>query len=682
MSNILAKSFGKGYTVCGKEYALRKKGTEYAMKKIVPLLLLVCLLWGCTPGEPAATAAPVPETTVPVTEPATEVFVEEEVVLEAVNKHSFNKSGESPTVAVLDARTAAYVTTEYINKDFSKKYTRIRLVDLHMDAQRGEVLLEGTYSLLPHCGARGVLALVDENSNQILVLDKNLRQVLTFEARARNGVLTENLDSYYYVWGSKLYRLDPAAGTDQLCQVGQELLLDAIWGYDPEEKLLLVSAFEDSYTTKLCMASLNLEDGSYNLMYRGISAGKFADGGVILENKHEDLLSADVYFGHWQDAELQILMDFLPNNKDFASWHVAGSDYLCRFTYDSGGVDILDFQLYRLGETPEVCSLQSTFKGAKINGTYALPDGNLLMMAVSSRGYQTWLVCPEKLDFVPAQLNADRGEPLVDGTILENYEKEPVFDLPEEMDGVREMADRLEEKHGITILLSNQCALAASYCDMPITTTNDAGLYNEVASIEEALKRLEEVLTMYPDDFFRQFRNEGGEKGILILLVEDISADLNVIGVSYTMGQWYPVAIDITSGQLRNTYCHEFWHATENRIGDLDESALDLAAWEDLNPAGFRYPGDAREGYWEDTQYTYFYGNPGEEAYFVDPYGKTNAKEDRARLMEYIMCADWEAEQMMKHPVLKAKLQLMCDAIREVFDTSEWNDIRWERFSE
>ena len=94
------------------------------------------------------------------------------------------------------------------------------------------------------------------------------------------------------------------------------------------------------------------------------------------------------------------------------------------------------------------------------------------------------------------------------------------------------------------------------------------------------------------------------------------------------------------------------------------------------------YTGDAKDGYWEDTQYTYFYGNPGEEVYFVDPYGKTKGQEDRARLMEYIMCADWEAEQMMKHPVPKAKLQLMCDAIREVFDTSEWNDIRWERFSE
>ena len=60
--------------------------------------------------------------------------------------------------------------------------------------------------------------------------------------------------------------------------------------------------------------------------------------------------------------------------------------------------------------------------------------------------------------------------------------------------------------------------------------------------------------------------------------------------------------------------------------------------------------------------------------------GKTNAKEDRARLMEYIMCADWEARQMMDHPVLKAKLQILSDAIREAFDTEGWEDVRWERF--
>lgn len=657
------------------------------MKKIIALLILACLLLGCTPVvEPETTTAAAAETTVPPTaaetEPAVEAYPEEQIALEAVNKHAFYKTNESPKGAVLDARAVAFVTNEYLNKDFSKKYTHIRLVDPHTGEMRTEIYLDGTYSLLPHDLGNGMLALVSGENDQILVLDKNLREKLAFEAKSHEGVLTPDLGSYYYVWGSKLYRLDVATGEEGICQAGQELLLNEIWGYDPEKNLLLVSIFADTYTTDLCMVAVNLEDGSLQLLYRDVSAGRFADGGVILEKKHEDLLSADLYFGHWEDSELQILPDFLPNNTDFASWHIPGSDYLCRFDYDDQKVNIVDFRLYRLGQSLEVCSLQGIFKGAKINSAYALPDGNILAVAVSSRGYQTWLICPEQLEFVPADRNPDRGSGLVDATVLENYEKEPVFDLPEEMAGVREMADRLEQAYDITILLSSQCQLAASYCSMPITTTDQAGIYNEVGAIEEALKRLDEVLKMYPEDFFGQFKNEGGERGLLVLLVEDISDDLNVIGVSYTMGQWYPVAVDITSGQVKNTYAHEFWHATENRIGDLDESALDLAAWEDLNPAGFRYPGDAREGYWEDTQYTYFYGDPDEEVYFVDPYGKTNAKEDRARLMEYIMCSDWEAKQMMKHPVLKAKLQLLCDAIREAFDTTTWEDVRWERFFE
>ena len=650
------------------------------MKKMISLLLLACLLCGCTPADPPepSTAATVPAT-VAVTEPAVEQYAEEAVALEAVNKHAFHKTSESPKVAVLDARAVAFVTQEYKDKDFTKKYTHIRLVDPYNGELRAEVYLEGTYVLLSKDVRGGVLALVDQDSQQILVLDKFLTEVLRFEARNTAGILMPGLDSYYYIWGSKLYRLDVASGEDKLIDTGA-LLLDEIWGYDQAENLLLVSIFEDTYTTNLCMGAMDLEDGSFSLLYRDVSAGKLGAGGVVLENKHEDQLSSDLYFGHWSNSRLEILLDFLPNDMFFASWHIEGTDYICRFDYDNTGVDIVEFRMYRLAETAEVVSLQSYFKGAKLNGTYALPDGNILAVAVSSRGYQTWLICPEMLEFQPAELEINDGNALVDATILEEYEKEPDMDLPEELAGVRQMADRLEETYGITIQLSSQCTLAASYCDMPITTTDHANMYNEVASIEEALKRLEEVLKLYPADFFRQFQNEAGERGLLVLLVEDISADLNVIGVSYTLGQWYPVAIDITSGQLRNTYCHEFWHATENRIGDLNESALNLAAWEDLNPAGFRYPGDAREGYWEDTQYTYFYGDPDEEVYFVDPYGKTNAKEDRARLMEYIMCAEWEAEQMMKHPVLKAKLQLLSDAIREVFDTEDWDDVRWERF--
>ena len=652
------------------------------MKKIIALLLLVCLLCGCvTQTESRPTARPVTQptqsATVPTTQPDENAYQEEPVELEVLTKHTFYQTSETPAVAVMDERAVAFVTEEFLNKDFSKMYTCIRLLDPYNGQVRAELQLEGRYSVSSHSNLEGAMVLTGRDSDQILVLDKNLREVLRFEARAQDGVLSADLTSYYYLLGSKLCCLDIATGKDSIHEAGQELLLDAIWDYDPQENVLLVSALEDSYTTNLCMAAIDLDDGSFKLLYRGIEAGRLAADGVCLEFEYLQEHSADLYFGDWTDDKLQVLPKFLVNDPDYSTWHIADSDYVFRLTYDQL-VNIKDCRLYRLGQTLQVCSLQPYLKGAKINYTYALPDGNILLMAMGGRGYQTYLLCPDQLEFTDAQLETTDGAILMDATILENYDKEPIFELPEELADVRQIADRLEETYDVTILLSNQCALAASYCDMPITTTDRAGLSDEEAAIREALQILEEVLGLYPKDFFSQFKNEAGEKGMLVMLVEDIGSDFNAIGVSYKMGQWYPVAIDITSGEVKSTYCHEFWHATENRIYDLDKGALDLEAWNKINPPGFNYAGLTPD-YYMDTQYTFFGAPAGEDIYFVDPYGKTMGEEDRARLMEYIMATNWEASVMMKYPALYAKMELMCQAIREAFDTEDWEDVRWER---
>lgn len=655
------------------------------MKKLtVLLLLLTLLLCGCDAAAQTPVTTLPPETaatTVPATEPV-EAFVQVDVELEAVNKLAFQKSGTRPAIAVLDGRTAAIVTEAYLNKDYSTPYTNIRVLDLHMDAVRKETMLEGAFSPLKYCENGKTLALAQKANDRILVLDTDLNPVLDFTAQVLDGVLSPDLNRYYYIWGSKLYCQDTATGAVQLLEGEQELLLDEILGYDSRENILLVSLFADNFTTELCMGAIDLDDEAFVLLYREAGTGKIAAGGVCLEDRHVETMDADVYYGDWQDAALRVLPGVLVNDVDYASWHIAGSDYLCRFTYDAAQkVDIVDLQLFRLGETVEVCSLQPQLKGAKINEFFALPDGNLLALSSSARGYQLYLICPDMLEFTAAALEPEAGTAMVDTGILEHYDAEQVVELPAELADVRYMADRIEKTYGVTILLSNQCALAASYCDMPITTTDKAGLYNETTAIAEALRRVEEALALYPADFFLQFRNEAGQRGLLILLVGEISSDLNVIGVSYGMGQWYPIAVDITSGQVYSTLFHEIWHATENRINDVDRSALDTEAWNDCNPVGFRYSGNETSSYIEDVQYTFFYGGPGEEVYFVDPYGKTKAQEDRARLMEYIM-TDSFAEKMMAHPVLKEKLRILCDAIREAFDTEHWDSVYWERFFE
>jgi hypothetical protein len=401
----------------------------------------------------------------------------------------------------------------------------------------------------------------------------------------------------------------------------------------------------------------------------------------MFQRPHAEEMTADLYFLDWTDETLWKLPDFLVNNPVFATWHISGSGYVCKLTYDEAqNVKVVDCQLYDIGRTVTACSLQEQLKGAKLNEVHALPGGNLLAVSASPRGYQCYLICPEKLSFEPVELQLIQGSAPVDTSIADNYAYDSAAALPEAMASARQTADRLEEQYDITILLSSQCAIPAAQCGMPITTTDQAALSSETELIEAALADLEEVLALYPENFFDQFQNEAGQRGIMVLLVEGISDSRNVIGVSYVMGQWYPVAVDITSGQVKHTYCHEFWHATENRIADLNETALDLAAFEACNPAGYFYSGDDTDEYIKDTRYTYFYGNVGEAIYFVDQYAKTNSKEDRARLMEYMMCTEDVAKGLMQQPALRKKLTIMCEAMDMVFDTTGWENAHWNRY--
>ena len=54
-------------------------------------------------------------------------------------------------------------------------------------------------------------------------------------------------------------------------------------------------------------------------------------------------------------------------------------------------------------------------------------------------------------------------------------------------------------------------------------------------------------------------------------------------------------------------------------------------------------------------------------------------KEDRARIMEYLMTRDDAAELLIQSPFIRQKLRIMCNAVRSAFDTTGWEDIRWER---
>jgi len=653
------------------------------LKRLLCFLLAAILLAGCqTPvNQPAESTVPVvntqptEETTVPTTLPAVE--------LQAVNKLSFRASKESPEICTVDSRTAVFLTGVYVSGDFSTRNTQVQVLDLYTDTVIAENTFEGAFSILTAQGCGDSFALYNEQTREIRILDRMLQQVHSFETTVFSGVLTPDLASYYYIWGSSLYCMDTASGEGQRVKLDRELSLVEILGFDPTENILLVNTFVNPYTVGTCPGAIDLDTNQIILLRSGPTGGSLTENGACMETYNAGLRNADLIFAQWNGDGMYSLPAFLRNDNDYSTWCIPGTDYIYRLSYDKKEkTSVENAELFRLGETLSVCQLPAPLNTKKINETIVLPDGNLLAVAITSRGYQPYLLCPQQLEFTDVTALTKEQILYVDETVFEEYQQAAVVeDVPEQLRQVRKTADDMETKYGVTILMSNQCTAAAQSSSKEITTTNNAGMGEyESQWIENALTEVDAALALYPEDFFFQFRNDAQERGVLILLVEDIADELNVIGICYQMGDWHIVAIDITSGEVMSTVCHEIWHATENKITTENPQLLSYAQWDACNPDGFMYSYNTTESYIYDKENTLFNYEKDADIYFIDPYAKTKPQEDRARLMEYIMCSKSYARKVASIPALRKKLEILSDAVRQVFDTTDWDVPYWERY--
>ena len=135
----------------------------------------------------------------------------------------------------------------------------------------------------------------------------------------------------------------------------------------------------------------------------------------------------------------------------------------------------------------------------------------------------------------------------------------------------------------------------------------------------------------------------------------------------------------IVPGVLLMEMCirDRIWHATENEILSRDYTAFNWDDWNALNPAGFTYWSDSGDYDRYDARWTMF--DNGEGVYFVDSYAKLAAQEDRARIMEYFMVHEDEAGLLIQSDAIRQKLEWLCRAVRECFDTAGWETPRWEK---
>ena len=240
----------------------------------------------------------------------------------------------------------------------------------------------------------------------------------------------------------------------------------------------------------------------------------------------------------------------------------------------------------------------------------------------------------------------------------------------------------IERQYGIRILLKEAAVLRfPDYTAEPFT---------QDAKIKEALKRLETALSRYPNGMLKQVC-KNRLRGILFCFTGRMYTknlvnidDPDAFAVTFHDTQLIAINLEHDTDVARSVF-HELTHLIDGYLAwASDASVFSEGEWNSLNPPGFRYHYaylDSEGRSFADSvgSYTAVSADGGKaEVYFVDEYSKTFPSEDRARLMEVVMCSEPVPDYLLERP-MQEKLRYYASVLRKQLG-QEWTvPPYWER---
>ena len=172
----------------------------------------------------------------------------------------------------------------------------------------------------------------------------------------------------------------------------------------------------------------------------------------------------------------------------------------------------------------------------------------------------------------------------------------------------------------------------------------------------DLLRRLDDVFSVYPPEFFSRFAKRNYFIGLRFLLTDQILLDGKRIGGVQSVGAGFIDIYLAKDDAKERAIHHEIWHSMDYRIRCDDPHAFD--DWALLNPEGFAYTGDfsvIRDGKdkWEP------------EDWCASEYGKIDEYEDRATVFEALMLKD--EDWWSSRPHLQKKAEFLLEKVVPVF---------------
>ena len=642
------------------------------MKRLLALLLLLCLLAGCgsapetpaetpeipiqfepeTPEEPETPPAPAPtlmDGREPLDEDGVLWYLPNEAVEEFCYQDLYPFGGELLVTGL------CYTGNPY-DGDPGGSAVSLRLAVL--SPETGQVLCETTMDGVDSpqvqiCGDR--IAICDCGSGTVFLLDNQLRQTAdchvadeweTFYANASGDMV------YLFSGDNSIVAVDLASGQ-------RTPVLENVCGLYTSGRCgnAVTINYVDSETLLTICGTLDLETGEIRTLpvrgeYYGVeSVGDVWIAGVIYQ--YENYLvgtGEDPSVLHLPDGTLSLLPD--------------SARLLITRVMDDG---VRELSLYEADGR----FLSSFRQNDGWNAYYSEPVwserwGGYLFTSTDSNG---------KVRLMFWDLAAQTGGTDLELTLLSA--------LTEDTGGTavaQELYDRaaaLSEQYGVHIKIADQCATEYN----TYTVVQDLDYWH----ISTGLDSLETALSNYPEGFMEQllygtyYETEINLTGALtpVGMPEDANGFTSFAAFVEPQNGKHVVVMDLGQmGYIEENFYHEMSHIIDDKLrfdSIYREDALySEEGWMERNPPGFIYCYDY--DHLSEDVYT-----DGWDSYFIDTYARTFPTEDRARVIEYAMIGwDWMFSEEVNAP-LREKLRYYAACIRDAFDTTGWPEVTlWE----
>lgn len=554
--------------------------------------------------------------------------------------------------------------------------TRIVVIDLIKDKVVSDRSFD-SYIIMYGSTDKG-LVVYNTDKNRFKFYSDELEETDLFEFDNYYGSFSSDGEKYYCVISKKLYCVNTKNGDFTRINTPDEIEFQPCsCGISVDNKYIALNEanYEEAYNHPLIL--VDLESGELEMLNIDVANPSFGKHGAFFTNK--DYESTETYIDYVNESGKSVRLSYSPEKEYYSV--LQNSDFIYNTSYDGVNETLV---LGRSDNNGNFEFGEVTLNGAMLNTAYMREEELILSIVSTDDIFKIALIEPELIEFDEVRECDDAPSPIYfDNDLLEEIKSLEVS-IPEVRDDLKplkERADKLERKFGVEIYISNEC-LGVSNSTGYNCTNDDYDPDYEYDLIADSLNELNYTLEKYPKGYFRQFKNIIGEEGIYIAFVSHINDDFSA-AYSYYDGDTYYIVMDISYGIDMN-FGHEMWHSTESYICRHRPDLLKDEDWEKLNPEGFFYT--SYEDYDEsDYQYTYIgeYENTEEcDWYFYDSYGKVNTLEDKAKIMEVAMAPEYyNPDDFFRSPHIMEKFNVMCNAIRETFDTTGWQDVFWEKYN-